>query len=917
MTPATASASTVDATPRLALALTPARTLILHESLDTDPVDQAVAERIRAALARGAGHGLLQLGAAEVDTSLPPGLAFWRDVGRTFVAHLCAQPEVEATRKRLHVSFPEADVAALVAGAPPMPGGEYLDLGTLASLWETMNAACRTELQAFDGRVEAYLQSRHPAWHLVGRVHFHLAENRTDGEAPFAFLATYSTRLGSQGKLRHRPLGEAIREYAGAGNRPRLLALLEPVQRAATRSPLLRELVDSGDVYRPLEFTPDDAYRFLKDIPVFEESGVVVRVPDWWAAKRPARPQVQVTVGSRAPAGLGTDALLDFDVRVTLGGHTLTRAEIEQIASATAGLALIRGKWTELDPARLREALDHWKKVQASAGQDGLNFIDGMRLLAGAAVADTRTASPPPEAAAWSDVVAGPWLREALDSLRQPEALADAAPPRALRAELRPYQEVGLRWLLLLNRLGLGACLADDMGLGKTIQVLALLLALKERPASSRRPGPALLVVPASLIANWKAEVERFAPSLRVLVAHPSGMDEAVDDVGPEDLAAVDLVITTYGLTHRVGWLTGTEWPLVVLDEAQAIKNPGAKQARAVKALRARSRVVLTGTPVENRLFDLWSIFDFLNPGLLGSARAFGAFAKQLAERGGGFAPLRELTRPYILRRLKTDRRVVDDLPDKTELRAYCGLSKAQAALYQDSVRSLAEKLQGLDGSTAIERRGVVLAYLLRLKQICNHPAQWLRDGAWAPEASGKFARLRELGEVIADKQEKALIFTQFREVTEPLALHLQSVFGRPGLVMHGATPVPARRDLVARFQDDARVPFFVLSLKVGGTGLNLTAASHVIHFDRWWNPAVEDQATDRAYRIGQKKNVLVHKFVCRGTVEEKIDALIAGKQHMAREVLAAGGEALLTEMSDTELLRVVSLDLTSVLAAT
>src|SRR5262249_40815497 len=300
---------------------------------------------------------------------------------------------------------------------------------------------------------------------------------------------------------------------------------------------------------------------------------------------------------------------------------------------------------------------------------------------------------------------------------------------------------------------------------------------------------------------------------------------------------------------------------------------------------------------------------DFLNPGLLGSGRAFSAFAKQLAERSASFAPLRELTRPYILRRLKTDRRVVDDLPDKTELHAYCGLTKAQAALYQESVRSLRETLEGLDGSTAIERRGVVLSYLLRFKQICNHPSQWLHDGAWAPEASGKFARLRELGEVIADKQEKALVFTQFREVAEPLAGYLGSVFGRPGLVMHGATPVGARRDLVARFQDDDRVPFFVLSLKVGGTGLNLTAASHVIHFDRWWNPAVEDQATDRAFRIGQKKNVLVHKFVCRGTVEEKIEALIEGKQQMAREVLGAGGEALLTEMSDAELLRVVSLD--------
>ena len=607
MTRSSAPATSIGAAPGLVLALTPARTLVLREAPDADPIEPATAERMRAALARGAGHGLLQLGAAEVDTPLPPGIAFWRDVGHAFVARLCAQPELEASRKRLHVPFPEADIAALAAGAPPMPGGEYLDTSALASLWEVMNAACRAELAAFGGPVEAYLQSRHAAWHLVGRVHFHLAENRVDPEAPFAFLATYSTRLGNQGRPQHRPLGEAVREYAGAGNRPKLLALLEPVQRAAAQSRWLHELVDSGDVYRPLAMTPEDAYRFLKDIPVFEESGVVVRVPDWWAAKRPPRPQVQATVGSRAPGGLGTDALLDFDVRVTLDGQSLTEAEIARVASASEGLALIRGKWVELDPTRLREALAHWKKVKAAAGCDGLSFIQGMRLLSGAALGESTAAAPPPETVAWSDVVAGPWLQEALHGLRGPEGLRDTLPPRGLSAELRPYQAVGVRWLSLLHRLGLGACLADDMGLGKTIQVLALLLILKERAVAARGGGPALLVVPASLIANWKAEIDRFAPSLRVLVAHPSGAERAPEDITPEDLAGVDLVVTTYGLTHRLRWLGETEWPLVVLDEAQAIKNPGARQARAVKALRAKSRVALTGTPVENRLTDLWS----------------------------------------------------------------------------------------------------------------------------------------------------------------------------------------------------------------------------------------------------------------------------------------------------------------------
>ena len=351
-------------------------------------------------------------------------------------------------------------------------------------------------------------------------------------------------------------------------------------------------------------------------------------------------------------------------------------------------------------------------------------------------------------------------------------------------------------------------------------------------------------------------------------------------------------------------------WRNVILDEAQAIKNPGAKQTRAVKALDARWRLALTGTPVENRLGDLWSIFDFLNPGLLGSAKAFNGLCKSMASgTHGGYAPLRRLVQPYILRRLKTDKRVIADLPDKTEVIAYCLLSKRQAALYQQSVEEMKQAIRQLDG---IERRGVVLAFLLRFKQICNHPSQWLGDGSYDANDSGKLARLRELGESIATRQDKVLVFTQFREMTEPLAGFLATVFGRSGLVLHGGTPVRKRQGLVRSFQEDERLPFMVLSLKAGGTGLNLTAGSHVIHFDRWWNPAVENQATDRAYRIGQKKNVLVHKFVCRGTVEDRIDQLIAGKQKLSDEVLSVGAESTLTEMSNDELISMVSLDLSS-----
>ena len=478
------------------------------------------------------------------------------------------------------------------------------------------------------------------------------------------------------------------------------------------------------------------------------------------------------------------------------------------------------------------------------------------------------------------------------------------------RRRLRPYQQVGVRWLHLLSTLGLGACLADDMGLGKTMQVLALMLVRRRQTDGGRRTS--LLVAPASLLANWSSEIARFAPSLRTLVAHPSAMAAAdLQALDQQRLAEVDLVITSYGSLLRFPGLMQMPWHLAVLDEAQAIKNPGARQTRAAKQLDAHARIALTGTPVENRLGDLWSIFDFINPGLLGSGKEFSSFTKRLAERPHNpYAPLRELVRPYILRRLKTDKTVIADLPDKTEVKAYCHLTRTQAALYQQAVKELAAELDTkLRDADDIKRRGVVLAFLMRFKQICNHPSQWLGDHAWAEEDSGKLARLREIAAVIAAKQEKALVFTQFREVTAPLAF-LGSVFGRPGLVLHGGTAVGKRQALVRQFQEDEAVPFFVLSLKAGGTGLNLTAASHVIHFDRWWNPAVENQATDRAFRIGQTRNVLVHKFLCRGTVEEKIDQLIDSKRQLSEDLLGGGAELVLTEMNNDELLKLVALDI-------
>ncbi len=883
--------------------ITPHGQLLLAPAPDAAPLEAALQLRLAQAFERGTGHGLLQLGASETGIALPPALAYWREFAARYMAALCALPEAE-NGKPGRIPPPARDaLESLISDAPPMDGAEYLTAAMLRALWADLDRALREELAESRCTLQEFLQRRNRAWHLVGRVHFNLAENRSDDAAPFAFLATYTTRLSAHGKAQHLPLAQALRDYAGAKNKMQLLALLSPVQRAAERCTWVRAMVDTGEIYHPLRWTADEALGLLNDVPQIEAAGVVVRVPADWRAGRPSRPVVQASVGAKPPSLLGAAALLNFTVGVVLDGEPLSAAEIRKLLGGTEGLQLIRGRWIEVNRDQLERTIKRFRQIENAASSGGLSFAEAMRLVAGANIADD--GAPVTADRDWSQVVAGPWLADTLQGLRSPEGLAQVDPGADLAATLRPYQQTGVRWLYLLHRLGLGACLADDMGLGKTMQVLALLLVLRREAGKDRRSS--LLVAPASLLANWVAEIERFAPRLRVIVAHPSVIPaDELKTLNPRTLANIDLVITSYGSLLRLPWIGKIRWRTTILDEAQAIKNPGAKQTRAAKAIDADSRIALTGTPVENRISDLWSIFDYINPGLLGSGKAFSIFARRL-EASGHFGPLRELTRPYILRRLKTDKSVIDDLPAKTEVKAYCALSARQAALYAKAVQELSTALDDIGG---ISRKGMVLAFLMRFKQILNHPSQWLGDDAWREADSGKFQRLREIAEVIAAKQEKMLVFTQFRETTAPLAAFLGSVFGRAGLVLHGETPVGKRKELVRRFQEDVFVPFFVLSLKAGGSGLNLTAASHVVHFDRWWNPAVEDQATDRAFRIGQTKNVLVHKFVCRGTMEDRIDRLIESKRKLVKDLIGDDAALLLTEMSNAELMNLVKLDI-------
>jgi len=845
------------------------------------------------------------LGAAEVGQALPPLFVWWRDFAALYVGSLCLHASGSEAEERIRLpSIPAptaAELSSLVLSAPIMAGAEYLTEDVLLALWDEMERAFAASLAAAKVGLQAFLTTLNRAWNLVGRVHFNLAENRRDPDQPFAFMATYTTRLSAQAKAQHVPLGQALREYAGAANRDKLLSLLLPVQRAAERCVWLKPMIDAGDIFHPLRWGPTEASRFLQSVPELESAGVVVRMPVSWRASRPARPQVTATVGSRAPSAVGLDGLLDFQMGIMLDGEPLTEVEVATLLAGTENLVLLRGQWVEVDRARLQRTMEQFRAAEELAARNGLTFAEAMRMLAGVAVTRDEPAATDTD---WARVNAGPWLEQTLKELRTPVGNVDS--DLALRGTLRPYQKAGTRWLHLLAGLGLGACLADDMGLGKTIQVLSLLLGEQAR---GTKPRASLLVAPASLLANWAAEIEKFAPSLEAVIVHPSTMPaDQVKAFTAEQASDYDLAITSYGSLLRIPVFAEADWRFVILDEAQAIKNPNARQTKAAKALKARARIALTGTPVENHLGDLWSIFDFINPGLLGNAKEFTRYTKGLAERAHNpYGPLRELVRPYILRRMKTDKSIIADLPDKTEIKALCGLSRRQTALYGQAVEDLA---MSLEGSVGIQRKGIVLAMLMRLKQVCNHPSQWLNDNVWAEEDSGKWARLREIAEVVAARQEKMLVFTQFREMTGPLATFLGQVFGRTGLVLHGETAVKNRKALVQRFQEDEAIPFYVLSLKAGGTGLTLTAASHVVHFDRWWNPAVENQATDRAFRIGQKKNVLVHKFICRGTVEEKIDALIDSKQGLSDELLTGGDEINLTEMTNENIMRMVSLDL-------
>ena len=669
-------------------------------------------------------------------------------------------------------------------------------------------------------------------------------------------------------------LGRALRLYPG----------LEPALR--TPAPTGMDL-DAGG-----------AHDFLAGAAAsLEQAGFGVLVPPWWG-KRDATLGLRLRVSYKDEAKvvhqalLGTEGLCEYRWRAAIGDQELTLAELKRLATAKWPLVKVRGRWVELRPEDLEAALALFKR-----GEHEGEMTLGDALRAGLGLGGAPVALPV------TGIEAAGRLKELLapgGEARMPVMTT----PKGFEGRLRPYQERGLGWLSFLDRLGLGACLADDMGLGKTAQLLALLVA-ERKPKARTRPAPTLVVCPMSVVGNWERETERFAPGLAVHVHHGERLRGRAF---ARAIKASDLVLTTYATATRDRELLGTvTWDRVVLDEAQNIKTSTAKQSQAMRAIEARSRIALTGTPVENRLSELWSIMEFLNPGLLGSAKAFKeSFAVPIERYRDEEAAdrLKRITGPFVLRRLKTDKTIIKDLPDKIEMKVFCNLTREQATLYQAVVDDMLGKI---DASEGMARKGMVLATIMKLKQVCNHPTQFLKDRSRLGGRSGKLQRLEEILEEVFSEGDKALCFTQFAELGKMLKAHLQERFGREVLFLYGGTSKKMRDDMVARFQEDSGPSMLLLSLKAGGTGLNLTAANHVVHFDRWWNPAVEDQATDRAFRIGQTRNVQVRKFICTGTLEEKIDTMIERKKELAQRIVGAG-DSWLTELSTAELRDVVML---------
>lgn len=893
------------------LTLTPKGHLFIRENTEGWSVSEKLADSLIRKFSSSNAAGLFYLIQENQLESIPSSFFYFKKMIKDFITRIChfAEGQTDEIDTVLASVKPDDSFFTFtVMDAPIMSGAEYITTEFLSGLWQELGTFLKNESLKSGENWRLYIQKLNPAWANVGKLVFHLAENKSPKSPaePFIFMITFIHRLSEQEKPKHLPFSSAIKLYEK--DKSALLALLKPLHIVAKKSDFIAGIIDTPYLYSTVALSADTAFQFIKDIPHFEETGIIVRMPKNWQQRTPDKVKVTIRLNTRRIKG---ESIFDFSPEVCLNGEVLTPEEIQKILASEQHLVSIKNQWVDANPELIKELLKKWQTAKEESGGI-LSFREGMRLLAGASIENEKTVLPS-LGHDYDAVEAVDNLKKMLGDLANPNQISLPKLPNDLENILRPYQMVGVKWLWQMLELNLGCCLADDMGLGKTLQILSLLSLYQKRGDTKKIPG--LLVVPASLLKNWELESKKFTPNLKLAILHPMmATKEQLElfEKDPQEFTSqYDLIVTTYGMVLKLETLSNIVWSVLIVDEAQAIKNPTSKQSRAIRNLKSNKKIALTGTPVENNLMDLWSLFDFISPGLLGKAKSFKEYVSKNKGADGSavYAPLRRLTKPYIMRRMKTDKSIIADLPDKTEVKVYCYLSKRQVVMYEKAVQQMQKEITG-EGD--VKRRGVIFKYLTVFKQICNHPAHYLGDDNYNFDDSGKLHRLHEITEEIISRQEKVLVFSQFKEMTGPLFDYMSEWFGRPGLIIHGETAIKKRQGIVSQFQDDRGPPYMVLSLKAAGTGLNLTAANHVVHFDRWWNPAVENQATDRAYRIGQHSNVVVHKFICKGTIEERIDNLIEQKKSMVDSLLSEGAEKLLTNMSNDELMKFIALDISA-----
>lgn len=798
-----------------------------------------------------------------------------------------------------------------------MPGEDDPALTWIVSLFQEDAGvkASSAQLQALESGLRAWKRSLTAAGDSTSRVAFQLISPETQpassNEKCWHLDYSLQARDDHSIQLNAQQIWEngisTIPEYADRFRQPQE-KLLTGLGYAAR---LFQPILPSLEVSKPkgVDLDTSEAYRFLREVsPLMEEAGFSITPPEWWdrkgarlAVRLRLEPDKMDTQPRTTSGKMGLDQLVRFTWELSLGGERISREEFERLASLRSPLVQIRGQWVQLETAQLDAASKFWNRQQQTGS---MNLVQAALYSLGGEEAS--------EGLPVDEVVVDGWVREWLHQLEDQGRLIMLDQPSSLKGTLRPYQKLGYSWLTFFRNYGMGACLADDMGLGKTIQALSVLL--KEKETNNSLPGPVLLICPTSVVTNWEREVRKFSPTLTTMIHQGAGRLRGA--AFTKAVSQVDLVLSSYAVVRQdAETIQAIPWWSVILDEAQNIKNSGAKQTQTIRKLQASYRLALTGTPVENRLSELWSIMQFLNPGYLGSLESFRRYYALPIERFGdkeAAGRLKKLVSPFILRRLKSDPSVIQDLPEKIEVKDYVNLSREQADLYKTVVDDVMAKVQASEG---IERRGQILSLLTQLKQICNHPCQWEKREAESilidetfSRRSGKLIRLLELLDEIISEGDRVLLFTQYAEMGKILTSWLPKQLGVNVQFLYGGTPPEMRDQMVKRFQDDPHgPPIFVLSLKAGGIGLNLTRANQVIHFDRWWNPAVEDQATDRAYRIGQSRNVQVHKLITVGTLEERIDDMIESKKGLADAIIASGDQWL-TEMSTEELRDMVTL---------